>query len=169
MFSIIRLILAFFAYLLLQIMLFNELTLFNFVTPFVYLLFLFMLPLSIPTTIVYLLAFGMGLMVDMISETYMDGIHAFSALLSVACRRYILNITLPASFRESNEVAWHNQSHVWYAVYLLPLIFIHHLAYYFLEAFSFAHFFRSFFQVISGTIYTFAVCYALCIIFYKRR
>lgn len=169
MFSIIRLILAFFAYLLLQVLLFNGLTLFNFVTPFVFLLYLFMLPLSVPTTLTYLLAFGMGLLIDSVSETYMSGLHAFSALLAVACRKQILNITLPASFRESNEVAWQDQSHVWYAIYLLPLIFIHHLAYYFLEAFSFAHFFRTLFQVISGTIYTFVVCYALSIIFYKRR
>jgi len=168
-FSTLRLILAFFLYLTFQVLLLNELVLWNVATPFVFILFLFMLPLSISTSATYLLAFTMGLIVDFTTDNYLSGFHAFSCLLAVATRRYILQLTLPSSFREANEVIWADQNNVWYVLYLLPLIFIHHTAYFFLEAFSLRHFFDTLFKIICSTLYTFTICYALCIVFYRRK
>lgn len=167
--SVLRLVLAFVLYLGFQVMLLHKLELWNIASPFVFILYLFMLPLSVPTTALYLIAFSMGLMVDWLSDSYIGGLHAFSALLAVASRRYVLQLTLPSSFREANEVSWADQSNVWFALYIGPLIFIHHFSYFMLEAFSFHDFFGTLLKIIASSIYTFIISYSLCIIFYKRK
>jgi hypothetical protein len=111
----------------------------------------------------------MGLMVDWLTDSYISGFHAFSALLAVASRRYILQLTLPSSFREANEVAWADQTNMWFALYIGPLILIHHTAYFFLEAFTLHGFFGTLLKIIASSLYTFVVCFALTIVFYKRK
>lgn len=151
-----------------QVLLLNYLTLVQVATPFVFLMFLFMLPLNIPRPIMYLIAFGTGLTVDFLSVNYAHGLHAFSALLAVGARLPVARLVGGSNIRTASEISLDNQSMVWYASFLFPLILIHHTAYFLLEAFTLAGLGFTLLKIVSSSIYTFLLCYLICFIFYRN-
>lgn len=166
--EIFRYVLASLIYLLLQVFLFNHLSLFQVATPFVFVLFLFTLPLDLNRTALYLLSFGVGLAVDVLSEGSATGLHAFACTLAISLRPSIINAISSSNVRSSTDISIRNQNTLWLTSLLLPLIFTHHLAYFYLEAMSLEHFFYTFLKVISSTIYTFSIAILLAYLFYKR-
>ena len=164
--TVSRYIIPFLLLLLFQVFLFNWLTLFRTASPFIFPLFIFMLPHQMPRILLYVVAFSMGLLVDIISGIY--GLHAFSLLFAAGARGGILGLTTSGGIRELNDFAFYDQRTGWYAIYLLPLFFIHHLAYFLLESFSFQHFGITLLKIVSSTIYSFIIGYLICIVFYKR-
>ena len=164
--SISRYIIAFGLLLLFQVFLFNRLTLFRTASPFIFPLFIFMLPLQMPRMLLYFLAFGMGLLVDIVSGMY--GLHAFSMVFAAGLRDSVVALTTSTGIRELNDFAFYDQRMGWYAIYLLPLFFIHHLAYFLLESFSFQQMGLTLLKTISSTAYSFIIGYLICIVFYKR-
>lgn len=161
-------IFAFILYVFFQVMFFNYLVIGQVAIPFVFLLFLLMLPFTLPTSLAYVLAFSMGLIVDILSETYANGLHAFSALLAMSLRPFVARLISPNVVRNLGEISLASQNTIWYASYLFPLIFVHHFAYFFLDAFSFGDFFFTLFRVLSSSLYTFLLCFILCYIFYRK-
>ena len=161
-------IIAFVLYLFLQVTLQEEMVLFQVATPFFFIIFLFTLPFNTPLPVLYLIAFGMGLTVDVFSWQTTNGIHAFSALMAISLRGRLAELISTTNFRNLSEISFQNQSVTWYVSYLLPLIFIHHFFYFFLEAFTFQYFFFTLVKILSSTIYTFVIGYALCYLFYSK-
>ncbi|MDB4285904.1 hypothetical protein N9933_01220 [bacterium] len=164
----IKHILIFLAYAFFQIFLLNELIVAQVATSFVFLLFLLMLPLNIPSWALYLIAFSTGLVIDFFSYTDANGIHAFSCLLMMGAREFWIGFITASSYRTVGEVSFENQNLLWYAIYLLPLIFVHHFAYFFLEAFGMQNFLITLLKIFTSTIYTFVLCFLLCTVFYKK-
>lgn len=160
--------LSFLLYLIFQVFLLNYLTLFHVATPFLFLMFLFMLPLNVPLPFMYLASFATGLGVDLLSDGYANGLHAFSALLAVSARLPVARLVASSNIRSASEISLNNQSMVWYASYLFPLILIHHTAYFFLEAFTFQYVTYTLVKIISSSVYTFLLCYIICFIFYRK-
>ncbi|MEM9987511.1 MAG: hypothetical protein AAF804_20655 [Bacteroidota bacterium] len=155
-------------YLFFQVFLFNYLVLFQVATPFVFLLFVLTLPFDLPKYILYPLAFFMGLCVDIFSENLATGLHAFSALLVIGLRPYLLSLIASSNVRNVTEISFASQTNIWVASFLFPLIFIHHLAYFLLEAMTFSNFLYTLWKVVASSIYTFLWTFLLAFIFYKR-
>ncbi len=166
--QIIRHIFAFFVYLVLQIALFNHLGIGDVAVPFVFLLFLFLLPFDYPLPIVMGIAFLTGLSVDVMTESAASGLHAFACVLAVWPREQLAALVSGSNFRSVSELNFRDQSALWFAIYLGSLIFLHNLAYFFLEAMSFQGFFMTIFKILASTLYTFLLCVILSFIFYKR-
>ncbi|MEL6673858.1 MAG: hypothetical protein AAFR61_16760 [Bacteroidota bacterium] len=167
--DILKYLLAFGLYLFFQVSLFNGLVLFNMAVPFIFILFALSLPFQTPTALMYGLAFGCGLLVDMLSDDAATGLHAFSLLLAVSQRPFFARLVSSTNFRSLEEMSFKNQSAIWYILYLAPLIFIHHFAYFFLESLSFQNFFYKLLQVFTSSIYTLVISYILCLLFYRNR
>ncbi len=121
-----------------QVLLFNHVQFLGFVNPYVYVLFILSLPVKTYRWLVLLLSFLLGITVDAFSDTL--GLHAFACVLAGFLRDPLVrlfgaageeyNVTpSPATFGTAN-----------YVKYASVLIVVHHLAIYFLEAFSLAHF-----------------------------
>ncbi|WNJ16711.1 hypothetical protein [Pontibacter sp. G13] len=161
-------ILACILYLLAQVFLFNDMTLFQVATPFVFLLFLFTLPMATSTAVLYLVTFGFGITMDILSENVATGLHTFSALLAMGVRRPIVAMTASSNIRNAGDVNFASQGSLWWASFLLPLIFVHNFSYFLLEAFSFDGFFHTLWKVVASTLYTFVICYMLAYLFYKK-
>jgi hypothetical protein len=167
--QILRHLLAFVLFAFLQIVLFDHMSIGQVATPFPFLLFLLLLPLNLSRPVLFLLAFGVGLFIDIFTLTY--GLHAFAALLSVGLRQFWLGIIAPSSFRSVEEIPFEDQGLVWIASYLFPLIFVHHLAFFSLEALGsgFQNFFFTIFKILGSSLYTFILCIIIFGIFYQKR
>ncbi|MEL6697595.1 MAG: hypothetical protein AAFP89_15200 [Bacteroidota bacterium] len=166
--QIVRLILGFFLFLCLQIFLFNHMVLWQVAVPFVFVLYLLMLPMSISRPVHYILAFGMGLLVDLMSSYAAVGLHAFSAVLIVALRTPLVGFLSSSNYRGAEEVKLNQQNSIWLLTYLLPLIFIYQVAYFLLEDFSFIRIWYNLWKALLSSVYTFAVSYLIAYVFYKR-
>ncbi|MEM7656242.1 MAG: hypothetical protein AAF399_08960 [Bacteroidota bacterium] len=151
-----------------QLFLFNDLELFGIATPFVFLTFLIMLPVNSPFPLQLALAFVIGLVMDLAAGPPALGLHAFSCVLLIGARHLLLPLITPTQVRSVEDIQMGNQTFIWYIGLFLPLIFLHHLAYFFLEDFSFRFFFSTFWKVISSTIYTFLVSMLLVQLFYRK-
>jgi len=154
----------------LQVIIFNHITLFNLATPFVFLVAILMFPVNFPIIAYYITAFLTGLIIDWLSAPLTIGIHAFATLLIASIRRYIILLTTTSSsfLRSLDEVSLGKQDYVWYVLYLLPLIFVHHLAYFFLESYPIKYIGWTILKIFTSTVYTFVVSYMICILFYKE-
>lgn len=159
--------LVFLLFVVLQKFMLEILVIGNIAIAFPFLLFLLMLPLNWPKPTLYLIAFAVGLIIDILSDNYTNGLHAASCLLMMAVREFWLQVITSSSRRSRDDSELDQQPFTWYLIYLSPLIFIHHLAYFSLSDFTFSTMIMGLPQILLSSIYTFIVSLILLIVFYK--
>lgn len=166
--QLLRMLLSIVSVVTLQIMIFNHLSVFNLVVPFLFLIAILMIPTDLPVFVQYLIVFGVGLTVDFLSQNYRMGLHAFSCLFAFGFRNNVVVLLSPAAGRDIEELSLFNRDYFWYAGYILILLFLHHLVYYLLESVPIVNIGLLLAKIFVGTVYSFIFCYLFCLAFYKR-
>jgi hypothetical protein len=137
----------------LQVVILNNIGLFNMVNPYLYILFILLLPLDIPTYLLLILAFALGLTIDMFSDT--GGIHAAATVFMAFCRPLILTLITPRGGYEHEPVPnLKNMGFQWFLMYSVIMVLLHHLVLFNLEMFRLSEFFITFLRVIFSSIFT---------------
>lgn len=129
-------IIRFIALVLLQVLVINHIRLGGYVHPYVYMIFILLLPINIPNWQLLLLGFGLGLSIDLFTGT--PGLHAGATTLMAFCRPAILRLV--SGHQKLENVVEPNLSQlggVWFLRYALCMVVVHHFALFFLESFSF--------------------------------
>lgn len=129
-------IIRFVALVLFQVLVVNHIRLGGFVHPYIYLIFILLLPINIPNWQLLLLGFGLGLSVDLFTGT--PGLHAGATTLMAFCRPSILRLV--SGHQKLENVVEPNLGQldgVWFLRYTFCMVLVHHLALFFLESFSF--------------------------------
>lgn len=137
---------------LLQVLVFNQVQLTGFLNPYIYVLFILLLPVSMPQYQVLLFSFMIGISVDWFSNTL--GLHAASSVLMGFMRLPVMNLV---SQRESDQVNYpglHQTGWRWFLLYASILVIIHHFFLFFTEVFSFAGFFRTLLRSVASSAFT---------------
>jgi rod shape-determining protein MreD len=138
---------------LLQVLLFNNIQFSGYVNPYIYIMFILLLPVEIPTWLLLILSFATGLIVDFTSGT--PGMHTSATVLAGFVRPYVLRITSP---RDGYEPAVNPSMMIygarWFLVYASIIVVIHHLALFYLEVFRFTDFFRTLLRVILSSVFS---------------
>jgi rod shape-determining protein MreD len=151
--SILRLGLIFILLVLLQILLFNNIQFSGYVNPYIYIMFILLLPVEIPSWLLLLISFATGLTIDMYSGT--PGMHTSATVLAGFVRPYVLRITAP---RDGYEPGANPSMMVygfrWFLIYASLIVLIHHLALFYLEVFRFTDFFSTMFRVILSSLFS---------------
>lgn len=165
--TLLRFSLTFIVLVLIQSLVLNNINLTGFdINPMLYVLFILILPFETPNWFLLILAFTLGITIDIFCDSL--GLHAFSSVLMAYARPYILR-TL--SGREGYEAGTQprmvDQGKNWFFKYALILIFIHHLAYYFLDAFSLSLIAVKFFIVILSSFFTLVIVMLVQYFVYK--
>ena len=163
-----RYLLRVLAILFLQVFVFGELALFDEARPFIYLIPILYLPLRITRWQGMLLAFAIGLVVDVFFYTY--GLHASIALAVFYLRDFVLYTVLGVS--EEFEGA---EPHIGvlglntFLLYTVLIILIHQILLQFLDVLSFDNFLRTFFKVLVGTLFNVVLLFVFELLFFARR
>lgn len=123
---------------LLQVLVLNNIQLLGYINPYLYILFILSLPYKMPRWLTLVLAFVIGLTIDIFSNTM--GMHAFATVFVTFMRTGI--IKLFTSIEEGNNPtpSFHTFGVSAYIKYIVLIILMHHTILFFLEAFSFVHF-----------------------------
>ena len=158
----------FFIFILLQVFVFNHVQWFGFLNPVIYLLFLILLPLEIPKSIQYIIAFVTGFIVDAFLRTY--GMQAFACVLMVFLRPYIILILnglkpLGTGIKPVPGV----KDFAWILVYTLLLVFVQQITVTILETFRWADWWRIIWTSVANTLFTTFIILCVEYIFYAGK
>lgn len=163
--SIIKYSLIFVLLAFLQVIIFNNIQFSGYINPYIYILFILLLPVEIPAWILLILAFLGGSLIDVFSGS--PGMHSFATVLIAFIRPVVLR---GISIREGNESgqspAMATYGFRWFLIYTSVMVIIHHTALFYLEVFRFADFFRTLLRVLLSSL--FSIIFIL-LIEYNRR
>jgi rod shape-determining protein MreD len=131
-------IFRFIALVLLQVLVLNNIQFLGYINPYLYILFILALPVQTPRWLTLILAFILGITIDMFSNT--GGMHASATVLVAFSRNGIINLFTSIDEGNNPTPSFYTFGVSAYIKYVIFLVLIHHATLFFLEAFSFTHF-----------------------------
>jgi rod shape-determining protein MreD len=129
-----KLIINFILVVLVQVFLFNEFLFSGYMNPYVYVLYLVLLPTSLSRASVLLVAFAMGLCVDLFENS--AGVHAAASVLFAYIRPWFLKILSSRMEETREDITISELGFLSLSAYALLSIFVHHFALFLVESFS---------------------------------
>jgi hypothetical protein len=134
-----------------QLLIFNSIQFSGYINPYIYVLFILLLPFETPKWLLLITAFLLGFIMDIFSDT--PGMHTAATVFMAFLRPFVLNLISPREGYESGtfpRVFYYGVN--WFTRYALILIFAHHFILFYIEIFRFGNFFSTFFRVILSTV-----------------
>jgi rod shape-determining protein MreD len=163
--SILRFGLIFILLILLQVLLFNNIQFSGYVNPYVYVIFILLLPFEIPSWLLLLLSFATGLIIDFFSGS--PGMHSSATVIAGFVRPYILRVLSPRDgYEQGSDPSMLTYGFRWFLTYTFLIVLVHHTALFYLEVFRFTDFFRTMLRVLLSSL--FSITFILLIEYYRR-
>lgn len=123
---------------------------FNYLHLLVYPLMIMLLPLKTPKILVIIISFFLGLGMDIFYDS--PGVHAGALVFVGYLRPYILKFLEPnEGYNTDTTPTIFKMGVAWFLVYASILLFVHHLIYFSLEAFSYVYLM----EILLRTIFSF--------------
>lgn len=123
---------------LIQVLVLNQVQFSGFVNPYIYLLFILLLPLSAPRYAVLILAFLIGLTIDVFSNSI--GVHAAASVFIAYARPLVIRVISNREEDRSDYPGLFQTKLSWFLSYVTIMVLMHHLVLFYLEVFTFSHF-----------------------------
>ena len=151
MYILARNIVRFLVVILFQVLLMDNVMINGYMVPYVYLLFILLMPFETPRWIQLLSGFMLGIGIDLFENTL--GMHTAATVLIAFVRPYLLNLLAPRDGYESETFPRiHYYGLLWFLKYTLIIVVIHHLMLFYLEVFQLKEFFSTLLRVILSSI-----------------
>jgi len=164
----ISLVFTLILFIIVQILLFKNLVLFGIAFNFIYLLYFLLLPIEYKTIPILILAFITGIIIDVFYDTM--GIHTASLLVFAYLRGFWIRILIPTGGYDSNiQPTMFNMNFGWFATYSLPLLFIYHLIFFFIENLGTDLYFPIFLKTFTSVVFVFIMCIVVQLLFYRSK
>jgi len=133
-----------------QILVLNNVQISGYLNPFVYILFIMLLPPKMPKAIVLILAFVMGFTIDVFSDSY--GIHSSATVLLAFLRPKVLALVSVKGGEDLEEIGIKQLKINRFFTYSGILCLIHHFTLFYIEAFRVNEFFDTFLRALYSSI-----------------
>ena len=151
---------------LVQVLLFNNISLFGLATPFVYVYFLLVLDRDIDHNMLMLIAFFLGFVIDIFSNT--PGVNAGASVLIAFIRLGILRLFSPRGEYENFEPGIYTLGGGAFVRYAIILVLLHHATLFFLEAFSLVNVGYLLLRILCSALLTMMLVMAIEYVRHKR-
>lgn len=122
---------------ILQVLLFDRLQLWGVCHPYIYLLCLLMLPITLPHSVQMLIGAAAGLIMDIFCNSI--GIHMAACILLMFIRPYLLGVIVNDKDRLNEQISLHALGMEAMLKYVVILVVIHHLMVFTLAAWSWSY------------------------------
>jgi rod shape-determining protein MreD len=152
---------------LIQALILNNIQFSGFVNPYVYILFILLLPFTIPGYLLLGLSFLIGISIDIFNNT--PGLHAGASVFLGFLRPGIANLISSREIIEKGNTP--NIKQLGFASFLkytVIAVFIHHLFLFYAEAFSFGGFFHTLLRCVLSSIFSVVIILASQFILFKN-
>nr|WP_315171069.1 rod shape-determining protein MreD [uncultured Flavobacterium sp.] len=134
-----------------QVVVFNNMNFYGFISPFPYILFIILYPVNGNKTALIISSFGLGLLLDMFTNS--GGVHATACLILAYFRPYIFKFSFGLSYEyqtvKLNDVVTPERFS-----FLLIATLLHHIILFTLEAFEFSFFFDVLLRTLLSATFT---------------
>ena len=122
----------------LQILFLNNIQISGYINPYIYILFIMLLPAKMSKALVLIYSFGIGFLMDIFSDSY--GIHTSATLLMAYFRPRVLSLV---SIKGGEDLEYIGIKHLRlgrFFTFVSTLTLIHHFTLFYLEAFRWNEF-----------------------------
>ena len=152
----------------LQLFVLNGMNMGGYINPYVYLLFILLLPAEMNRNTVLILGFVTGMTIDIFGNT--PGLHTAATVAMAYFRPGVLRLFFPqAEFGVNDEPTPTRLGLGGFLRYSIVLVFIHHMVLFMLEAMSLNHFFRTMLSVLLSELATIVMILILVMFFSRRK
>ncbi len=137
----------------LQILIFNNIQFSGLINPYIYILFIILLPFELAGGLLLLLAFFTGLTMDLFMNT--PGVHVMACLVAAFFRPRILDALSPRDgYETGSKPRIHYYGMLWFLKYAFLIITIHHIVLFYTEIFRWSDFFITLFRALLSSVFT---------------
>ncbi|MDO5522613.1 MAG: rod shape-determining protein MreD [Bacteroidia bacterium] len=164
--SIFKEILLFAILVLLQVLLFNRISVFGWATPILYIFFLIKLPYGRNRFYVIISGFLLGLIIDIFLNT--PGMNAAATTIVATLRGVILNLFYPKNEYE-NLVPGIHVSVAAFIKFVVTMVLFHQVLLFFIEAFSFFNLTSTLIRIGTSSLLTIVLILALDSLLFRKE
>jgi len=157
----------FFALFLVQVALLNQVQFSGYINPYLYILFIFLLPPRMNRLALLLVGFASGFIMDLFMGSY--GLHAAAATLIAFIRPYAIRLYAVRGEDEWDYLGITTMGTAKFLSYVTLLTFIHHFTLFFLEAFRWNEVFSIVGRTLLSTVFTVVLIYIVALLFNRRK
>ncbi len=153
---------------LLQVLIIQNINLGSYIILLPYVLIIIIIPFETPRLLLLFISFLIGVCIDYFYDS--SGLHASACTLMGFSRYYVLKFISPREGYDAGvQPTVEDMGLAWFLSYAGTLIVIHHLFFFYMEAFRFTEFFRTFLRAILSSVGTFAFIYLIQFLFYRNK
>ena len=153
---------------LVQVLFLKNTGYYNLATPYLYILFILLLPFEIPNFLLFLLSFLIGITVDMFYDTL--GLNAAACSLLALVRILFISVTVQKEgFDNEPEPRLGLMGFRWFILYAIILTFFHHLVLFSFELFRFSDMPYILLRVLLSSLFTVLLILVAEFIFFRRK
>ena len=151
MYIIVRNIVRFLVVILFQVLVMDNVMINGYMIPYIYLLFILLMPFETPRWTQLVLGFLLGMGIDLFLNT--PGMHTAATVLVAFIRPYLLNLLAPRDGYDTDSFPRiHYYGFLWFLKYTLIIVVIHHFLLFYLEVFQLKDFLTTLSRVILSSI-----------------
>ena len=152
----------------LQVFLLKNVGYYNLASPFLYILFILLLPFKIPNGLLFLFAFLTGLTVDVFYDTL--GLNAAACTVLAFVRIVFISVTVQREgFDNEPDPSLGIMGFRWFMFYAIILTFFHHLVLFSFETFRFSEFGYILIRTISSSVFTVFLMILAEFMFFRKK
>jgi hypothetical protein len=140
---------------LVQVLIFNQVQFSGFFNPYIYVLFVLLLPLSTPRYLMLISAFLLGFVIDVFSNSL--GVHSAATVFVAYVRPLVIRLISNREDDRSDYPGLNQNKLSWFINYTFIVVFIHHAILFYLEVYTFANFFNTLYRVILSSLFSIIV------------
>ena len=122
---------------LLQVLLFNQLQLWGLCHPYIFILFLLLMPITLPEHVDMIIGACVGLLMDVSCNS--PGVHMAACTLLMFIKRYVIGIFVNDRDRLNEEISSKTLSMAAMLKYCAIMVLVYHLVVFSLAAWSWSH------------------------------
>lgn len=165
---LVKNIVRFVIIMLVQVLVLNNMNLGGYLNPYIYVLFLLLLPANINRSLLLIVAFVTGLTVDFFANTL--GLHAAACVFLAYLRPGTIRLFFRNYEFAEEEEPWPASIGVRvFFKYTIVLVFMHQLLLFYLEVLSFNHFFHTLYRILLSTALTTFIILVAVLLFSRRK
>jgi len=153
---------------LVQAFLLKNISLYNLSVPYLYILFILLLPFETPNLLLFPLSFLLGLTIDAFYDT--PGLHAAACVVLAFVRVLFISITVQKDgFDNEPEPTLGNMGFRWFFTYAAVLTLFHHFFLFNLEVFRLSEIEYTLLRFLSSSVFTLFLILISSFLFYRRK
>lgn len=165
--STVKLIIQFVLLVALQVLVLNNIELFGYMNPYLYVVFIIMLPANINRNVLLIVGFLLGLSVDIFEHS--GGLHASATLLIAFIRPALFKLMAGPANQEINRMNILTLGKVRFIILAAIVVFIHHLWLFGLEAFRLSELLQVIQRAFFSGLFTLILIYLAQILVYRNE